>query len=114
MAVFIDVAEREIRPLASSSDVIRKGSGGGRNKYLNQMTANACQLPVKAELTEATVTGNAIVQAISSGRFANLSEARNYMSERIRLKECFPQSSANLKYAKQRYKEVENFYLKNH
>ena len=86
--------------------------GGGRNKYLNQMTANASDLVTKAGLIEATVTGNALVQAISAGRFSNLSAARNYVSQHIKLKEFLPQRSSEIKTAKQFYSEIESFYSK--
>src|SRR5207253_3097728 len=50
--------------------------GGSQNHYLNQATADATGLPVKAGPVEATVIGNVLVQAIAEGRFASLSEAR--------------------------------------
>jgi len=55
--------------------------GGGRNEYLNQMTANASGLKVQAGLTEATVTGNILVQAIAAGRFADLTKARRHVAK---------------------------------
>ncbi len=64
--------------------------GGGRNRYLNQMTANATGLPVRSGLTEATVVGNVLVQAISSGRFASLSEARAYVASKIEFEDFYP------------------------
>ena len=81
--------------------------GGGRNEYLNQMTANACGKTVKAGLTEATVTGNALVQAISAGRFANLKEARQHVKNNFELKEFYPQKSAELEKAARIYAEIE-------
>jgi rhamnulokinase len=82
--------------------------GGGRNNYLNQMTANACCKMVKAGLTEATVTGNAIVQAISAGRFRGLSEAREFVKNHVSLKEFAPQKSAELEKAARVYAEIES------
>lgn len=84
--------------------------GGGRNDYLNQMTANACGLMVKAGLTEATVTGNVLVQAISSGRFEHLQEARSYVAEKVELKDFRPRNSLLIQNAGKRYKEIEAFY----
>lgn len=81
--------------------------GGGRNEYLNQMTANASGLKVQAGLTEATVTGNALVQAISAGRFTNLSEARQHIKENFALREFVPQKSLELELAAQNYAEIE-------
>lgn len=84
--------------------------GGGRNGYLNQMTANACGLTVKAGLTEATVTGNLLVQAITAGRFENLREARKYVAENVKLKEFVPQTSPEIIEAKRQYQKIESFY----
>ena len=84
--------------------------GGGRNKYLNQMTANACGKTVKAGLTEATVTGNVLVQAISSGRFRDLREARDYVSANIKLSEFRPQNSTELDKARNDYEQIESIF----
>ncbi len=84
--------------------------GGGRNHYLNQMTANACGLPVKAGLVEATVTGNILVQAISAGRFNDLKEARNYVAEHIKLNDYAPQKTAALETAQRKYTDIEAIF----
>ena len=64
--------------------------GGGRNRYLNQMTANATGLPVRAGLFEATVVGNALVQAIAAGQFSDLSDGREYVEKVSDLTEFIP------------------------
>jgi len=64
--------------------------GGGRNRYLNQMTANVTGLPVRSGLYEATVVGNAVVQAIAGGQFAGLAEARRYVERVSDLSEFVP------------------------
>ena len=81
--------------------------GGGRNNYLNQMTANTCGKTVKAGLTEATVTGNALVQAITAGRFSDLSAARQHIKNNFELSEFYPQKSAKLEKAADFYTEIE-------
>jgi len=86
--------------------------GGGRNEYLNQMTANASGLPVQAGLTEATVTGNALVQAISGGRFTDLSEARSFVKNNVSLKEFIPQKTSELESAAKKYAEIEAKFIK--
>ncbi|MGI9036661.1 MAG: rhamnulokinase [Pyrinomonadaceae bacterium] len=86
--------------------------GGGRNNYLNQMTADASGLCVQAGLFEATVTGNVLVQAISAGRFSNLSEARKYVAKNVNLKSFEPRESQKLNAAKKRYAEIENIFFK--
>src|SRR5712691_724285 len=67
--------------------------GGSQNDYLNQTTANATGLPVLAGPVEATVIGNGLVQAISSGRFGSLSEARRHVAHNVRLKTFTPRPS---------------------
>jgi len=86
--------------------------GGGRNNYLNQMTANACGKTVKAGLTEATVTGNALVQAISAGRFSDLNEARKYVSANVELRSFSPVFDEKFAEAKRFYLEIESKFIK--
>lgn len=85
--------------------------GGGRNNYLNQMTANGCGKTIKTGLTEATVTGNCLVQAISAGRFEDLTEARNYVAKNVELKSFQPDLSTEIENAKQTYLQIENQFL---
>ncbi|MGH7783448.1 MAG: FGGY-family carbohydrate kinase, partial [Candidatus Binatia bacterium] len=86
-------------------------SGGGHNRYLNQMTANASGIKVKAGLTEATVVGNALVQAISADRFASLAEARAYVRENFEFEEFDPGPSAMIDAAKLRYAAIEACFV---
>jgi rhamnulokinase len=90
---------------------IQIAGGGGKNNYLNQITANACQKTIKAGLTEATVMGNLLVQAISAGRFSDLSEARNYVANNVELKSFEPVSSVEIETAKQKYLEIESRFI---
>ncbi len=55
--------------------------GGSQNRLLNQMTANASGLPVVAGPVEATVLGNALVQLISLGELADISQARQFVAQ---------------------------------
>jgi rhamnulokinase len=81
--------------------------GGGRNRYLNQMTANTTGLPVRSGMAEATVVGNALVQAIASGRFASLSDAREYVASKVAFETFTPKAIAGLADAKARYAVIE-------
>jgi rhamnulokinase len=85
--------------------------GGSQNDYLNQMTATATGLPVLAGPVESTVTGNVLVQAIASKRFASLAEARRHVAENVRLKEFTPCRSAALEEAACRYAAIEARYV---
>jgi rhamnulokinase len=78
---------------------------------LNQMTANASGLRVRAGLAEATVVGNALVQAISLGRFASTADARSYVSEHFEFEEFAPQNSSALDEAKARYAAIESRFI---
>lgn len=55
---------------------LRIGGGGGKSALLNQLTADACQLPVQVGPAESSLLGNACVQLIGLGAFACLAEAR--------------------------------------
>src|ERR1041385_2878357 len=84
--------------------------GGGRNSYLNQATANASGLPVSAGPVEATVIGNAIVQAITAGRFGSLAEARRFVGDHIELKTYDPVQTELWESAKSEYRAIEDRY----
>lgn len=67
------VADRQV-------SVLHIVGGGTKNKLLNQMTANATSLPVITGPIEATVIGNALVQLITLGEIADLSQARQIVA----------------------------------
>jgi rhamnulokinase len=81
--------------------------GGSQNEYLNQATANATGLAVRAGPVEATVTGNVLVQSIVAGRFSSLAEARRHVTRNTRQKEFSPRPSAMWESARRRYAEIE-------
>lgn len=85
--------------------------GGSQNDYLNQATANATGLPVLAGPVEATVIGNVVVQAIASGRFKSLAEARRHVAQNVKLKRFAPQQTSVWRTAGRRYAEIEARYL---
>jgi len=85
--------------------------GGGRNEYLNQMTADASGLTAQAGLTEATVVGNVLVQAITAGRFSSIAEARKHVRESFDLIGFKPQPSAEIDDAAARYAVIENNFV---
>ena len=86
--------------------------GGSRNDYLNQMTANATNLPVVAGPVEATVIGNVLVQGISAGRFSSLAEGRAYVASKVKARRFTPCVSDALVQTKQRYAQLEERYTK--
>ncbi len=68
----------------NSLPVIHMIGGGIKDGLLCKMTADYCEKTVMAGPVEATVTGNAAVQFIASGDFADLNAAR------MTIKESFP------------------------
>ena len=104
-----------VRTIESLTETAIKGihivGGGSLNGYLNQATANASGLPVKAGPVEATVIGNAIVQAITAGRFGSLTEARRFVGDHIELKTYDPVQTELWASAKNKYRAIEDRYL---
>jgi rhamnulokinase len=86
--------------------------GGSRNDYLNQMTANATNLPVVAGPVEATVIGNVLVQGIAAGRFSSLADGRQYVASKVKARRFTPCVSGALVEAGNRYAQIEERYTK--
>jgi rhamnulokinase len=84
--------------------------GGSRNAYLNRATANATRLPVMAGPVEATVIGNAAVQAIASGRFASLQDARAHVAANVDVRTFTPERTSSWNDLAERYAEIEAQY----
>jgi len=80
--------------------------GGSLNAYLNQATADAAGRPVLAGPVEATAAGNVLVQAISRGEVASLSEGRRRRDESARPREFTPRRRAAWAEAARRYQEM--------
>lgn len=55
---------------------IRLGGGGGQNRLLDQLAADACEVPILVGEAESSLLGNACVQLIALGAFGALDEAR--------------------------------------
>jgi rhamnulokinase len=81
--------------------------GGSQNDYLSQATATATGLPMLAGPVEATAIGNVLVQAITSGRFASLTEARRHVATNVRLKEFHPCPAPAWAESARRYAAIE-------
>jgi rhamnulokinase len=70
---------------------IRVVGGGSKNRFLNQLSANACQLPVSAGPVEASALGNLCAQMIALGEIAGLDEARALIRRSFAIEEYLPQ-----------------------
>jgi len=69
---------REIELLTGTRvGVLHVVGGGSKNDLLNQFTANACGVPVRAGPSEATAIGNVLVQAIATGTLCSLEAGRD-------------------------------------
>lgn len=86
--------------------VIHIVGGGSQNTLLNQMTANATDIPVIAGPSEATVIGNALVQFITLGELSNIEEARQMVAATAPLSRYMPQPGDAWADAFERYKEL--------
>ena len=64
--------------------------GGCQDNYLNQMTADACGIPVFAGPIEGTCIGNFVVQMIRDGVFADLAGARSCIARSFDIKRFDP------------------------
>ena len=61
------------------------------------------------------MVGNVLVQAIASGRFESLSDARAYVASKIAFENFLPQTAPGLAEAEARYLELEErFETKSH
>lgn len=62
-------------------DVVHVVGGGSQNATLNQMTADACGLPVIAGPAEGTALGNLMAQMIADGVYEDLAQARRALRD---------------------------------
>ena len=67
--------------------------GGTKDTLLCQLTANACNRPVKAGPIEATVLGNIAVQLIASGAVKDIAEARKIILNSENICEYLPKDA---------------------
>ncbi len=61
-------------------DVLHILGGGSQNELLNQLTADACGIPVMAGPSEATALGNVMVQAIAAGEVDSVARGRELVA----------------------------------
>jgi len=94
------------RLLGTKFDVLHIVGGGGQNKLLNQMTADACGLPVIVGPHEATAIGNALVQAMGRGAIKNLAEIRQVVRDSFELETYHPTGKASFDDQYGRYEKL--------
>jgi rhamnulokinase len=69
---------------------IRIVGGGSKNHLLDQLCADACQLPVSAGPVEASALGNICAQMIAMGEIAGIEEARALIRRSFAIDEYQP------------------------
>lgn len=74
-------------------EILHVVGGGSKNALLNQFTADACQIPVRAGPVEATALGNVMIQAITMGEIPNLSAARALIRQNFGLQTFEPREA---------------------
>jgi len=79
---------KEFSPV--SLDVLHIIGGGSLNKYLNQMTADACQVVVLAGPQEGTALGNIMMQAKASKLVSDIWEMRHIIANSLDLQKFEP------------------------
>lgn len=67
--------------------------GGSRNKFLNQFTCNAVEIPVVAGPNEGTAYGNILLQAKAAGCVTNLADMRTIVRNSVETERYEPQDS---------------------
>jgi rhamnulokinase len=87
-------------------DVLHIVGGGGKNELLCQMTADATERTVVVGPSEATATGNALVQAMATKETADLQDLRRVVARSFELVTYEPLASAEWQSAFARYQKV--------
>ncbi|MEX2215321.1 MAG: rhamnulokinase family protein [Phycisphaeraceae bacterium] len=87
-------------------EVLHIVGGGGRNTLLNQLTADACGIPVIVGPHEATAIGNALVQAMGRGEVKNLAEVRQIVRNSFELETYEPTGKAKFDEQYPRYEKL--------
>ncbi len=83
-------AESIEKLMGRNAKVIHVVGGGTKDRFLSQMTADACGIPVAAGPEEATAIGNLMMQAIAAGEVKDLSQAREIIAASFELKHYEP------------------------
>ena len=87
-------------------DVLHIIGGGSLNRYLNQMTANACQVRVLAGPQECTALGNIMMQAQACGQVDDIWEMRRIIADSLELVEYEPQDREEWDQAYSKFLEI--------
>lgn len=98
---------RQLEQLTGQTiDRIHIVGGGCQNNLLNQLTADACGVPVLAGPVEATVAGNILIQAMTLGHLPSWGKARQVIRESFPCTRFEPGPSADWDRAFHRFEHL--------
>lgn len=80
--------------------------GGTKDRFLSQLTANACNIKVSSGPVEATALGNIAVQLIAEGEIEDLAGAREIISNSEKIYAFYPENTEEWEKAYGKYTEV--------
>lgn len=89
-AAYRQVFQRLRKILSTDYEVVHIVGGGGQNKLLSQMTADALDRTVVVGPLEATALGNGLIQALAQGRIADLAALRKIVASSFPLETFQP------------------------
>jgi rhamnulokinase len=87
-------------------NVIHIVGGGSQNELLNQMTADACGVPVVAGPAEAASIGNLLMQAVAIGELDGVEGIRRVVARSFNPKKYEPGNSTPWDEAYERFEEI--------
>ncbi|MFV0448624.1 MAG: rhamnulokinase [Vibrio sp.] len=85
---------------------LRIVGGGTQDKFLNQLCADVCQIPVSTEPTEASALGNVINQFIASDIITSLEEGRQIIDASSDVKHFSANPIAGLEQIKSQFQQM--------
>lgn len=101
---YAQVLEDLERVTGRALNIVRVVGGGCLNRFLCQMTADACQREVIAGPVEAAALGNAMVQAVATAHLADLAEGRAALGRSVQYQTYSPTHGSVWHDAFERYK----------
>ncbi len=111
--IFESLALKYRQTIKNLEDIIGKKikilyiiGGGSQNELLNQFTANALNIPVKAGPSEATAIGNILVQALALGKIKSVAELREIVKMSFEIKEYLPKDVDTWNKVYSKFKEI--------
>lgn len=90
------VAERVMELMGRRARVIHVVGGGTKDRFLSQLTADACGIPVCAGPEEATAIGNLMMQLMAAGEVSDLGQARRVVAASFETKQYLPPADRNM------------------